>query len=335
VAREELTRVDPTALTAALDIAAEEAAQAVGGFEDHDLLVAGLGLHLRFAGAALVAPVMRPLAHLSALTDTSESLTIRVWDSESTGAPAPVPAGDARNVRGYLGDASAGFLECDESTLSVLDARRNAAYLWVKGAADHGLNRAAPVSSILRSWLALRGVHLVHAAAVGTADGCVLLVGGAGAGKSTATLACVESGLGCLGDDTCLLGPQDPPTVHSLYSSAQAEASTLARVPSLDRAPADGGGKPLAFLPLEALLREAPLRAVAVTRVAMGTDSRLTSATAGEALSAVGPTSVLRMAGPAESTLACLARALEGIPCHHLEVGRDPAGVARAVRALL
>jgi len=321
VARQALTAAERASLPGVLDAASDQAAAAAGGFSEHHLGVARQTVRVRFAGPALVSHITRALAHLSVPPAPGPSLTIRVWDSHSTRVPAPVPDGVQHPVRGYIG--SGGFFQWEGTSLSALDAQRGQGWDWGRNA-ESGIDRAAPLSAVFRSWLASREIQLVHAAAVGTEHGCVLLVGRGGAGKSSAVLACVAQGLRCVGDDACLLGPDNPPTVFSLYSSVQEEVRAI-----------EPGGKTLAFLPTRALLHEAPLRAVAIVSTSGREDSLVRPASPGQALAALGPTSILRMPGPAQSTLARLARILEAVPCRHLEVGRGAYATARAVRSLL
>lgn len=310
-----LTPVDSAEYLEALERAATDAAKSAGGFQDHYHRVAGLTVRLQFAGTALVPAMTRALTHISVPPMPDPQLTISIWGSE------PV-----------------GFFETHDESLTVVDAGRDRAWYWVNPAAGRLVpDRAAPLSAILRSWLALHEIQLVHAAAVGTAEGCVLIVGGRGAGKSTAALACIAAGLGCVGDDTCLIGPQEPPIVSSLYNTAQAGIAALEQHPFLNGGSLAGGaaGKAIGFLQDGVMLHEAPLRAVAVASVSAHRESRLGPASAREALAAVAPTSILRMPGPAQATLSRLARVIERAPCHHLEVGTDADGIARAVKALL
>ena len=82
--------------------------------------------------------------------------------------------------------------------------------------------RFRPFAEILSAWFPTVGMVLLHAAAVGDADGVVLLVGNGGSGKSTTSVVCSRAGLGFLADDFCLLEPGAPPRVHSIYRSAEA-----------------------------------------------------------------------------------------------------------------
>jgi hypothetical protein len=312
VARAELTAGPPHPVLDAVERSAEEAL-ARAGADDRYIGVASFTVRLRFAGPALVAHVLPAVAHQSVAPVPDPALTISVWDSESTDAPQPGDGG----------------------SLSLLDAERDRGWLWTDGAIH--VDRAAPLTPIIRPWLADRGIELVHAAGVGSPRRCALLAGGRGAGKSNLVIACLKAGLRCLGDDTCLIGSERPPTLHSLYRSVQADPDTLEAAPSLEPsslAPRPGG-KAVGFLEEGAILPAAPLRAVAIAQIAAGPGSRLRPASPAEALAAIAPTTILRMPGPGQTTLTRLAGVLEGTPCHRLEFGSDRDGAAEVVRGLL
>ena len=65
------------------------------------------------------------------------------------------------------------------------------------------------------------GRQLVHAAAVGTDEGALLITGRGGVGKSTTALACLEAGMQFLGDDYVVVGLDPEPQVYRLYGSAK------------------------------------------------------------------------------------------------------------------
>jgi hypothetical protein len=219
----------------------------------------------------------------------------------------------------------------------------NEGYYWIQDAAcDHWPERAAPLSPILGGWLANHDVQLVHAGAVGTESGCVLLVGSAGAGKSHAALACLQDGLDYLGDDTCLLDSSDPPKVYSVYSSAQARPFTLRSVPMLrqmvsnpDRHPDEKALILLAEHIPGSLVCEAPLRAIAVVSFSDREDTSAHRASPGDVVVALAPSSLLQQPGAGQPMLARLAEIACGVECVHIWAGSDPSRLARAIRALL
>src|SRR4051794_35230087 len=72
-----------------------DAASATRGSVERWYRIAGRGVRLRFAGAALVGDMTRALAHLAVDPMGDADLTVSVWDSDSTDVPPPpLPATD-------------------------------------------------------------------------------------------------------------------------------------------------------------------------------------------------------------------------------------------------
>lgn len=351
MAQQGLTRpAEPDGLLALFDDlegTAERAAAAVGGFEDVYFRIAGLVVRISFAGSALVPRLAPSLAHLRTAPVDVPALTVRLFDSQSTGTGLPqLPWGDDAyrddgRVHTRVADELVGVFE--PRTFSICRPETGRGLYWIRSAGDvHYAETGSPLLRILNLWLSRRGFQLAHGGAVGDRDGCVLVVGTGGVGKSSTTLACLESDLGLLGDDYCLLGPEDPPVVHTLYSVAKTHADTLTRLPFLapmvanpERPPTD---KALCYLNEhvpEKLLESSPLRAVAVPRITGKRDTTWAPAPAAAALAALAPSTLLQLAGADSSTFARLGRAVRRVPCHYLDVGTDPGQIPAAIRSLL
>jgi hypothetical protein len=331
----------------ALDERAERAAVAVGGFVDLDYLVAGQTLRLRFAGPALIPRLTPSLAHLRTPVARKPDLSVRLFDSRSTGTEPPDPpwgpeAYDRNGrVHASLGGRLSGIF--DSGTLSLHDPASDRGLYWTEDAGDvRASETGSPLIRILDLWLGARAVQVTHAAAVGDAHGCVLIVGPGGAGKTSTALACLDSSLRIAGDDYCLLLPGQEPRVHTLYSAAKVDAHAQARLPGLARMvenparPPDDKG--LIYLHERApdkLLREAPLRAIAIPHVTGARDTHTAPATASEALGALAPSTLLQLVGRDRSALARLAHAVRAVPCHRLELGTEVAQVPEALGKLL
>src|SRR5262249_31012879 len=229
------------------------------------------------------------------------------------------------------------------NALSMLDTTANRALFWVRSSHEMPyFERAAPLRTILHLWFGRRGLQLTHAAAVGTESGGVILVGKAGAGKSTTALACLESGLGYAADDYCLIAPGARPTVHSIYGSAKTTADALARLPFLGslvsnpRRPAHE--KALHFLHerfAARLLPSFPLKAVLVPRVAAGAPAALKPVPAAEALLALAPSTILQLPGAGADALRAIGDVVRRVPCYRLDLGLDLARVPSMIAGLL
>src|SRR4051794_7273185 len=77
------------------------------------------------------------------------------------------------------------------------------------------------------------GRQLLHAAAVGTEQGGVVITGRGGVGKSTAALLCLEAGLAYLGDDYVVVALEPQPMAYSLYCTAKLDDGQAAHFPGL------------------------------------------------------------------------------------------------------
>lgn len=283
-------------------------------------------------------PLVTALGHLSQPAADAPGLTIDAWDG------GPIPDGPWRDstgpasvaVRGLAGDRAGWFLSFG-GALTALDLHRHRGYYWRDDAArEPWPERAAPFSPVLGGWLAEHGMQLVHAAAVGSDRGCVLVVGGSGAGKSHIALACLQAGVGLLGDDACLLSSGDPPIVWSIYNTAQPAASTIEQLDGLPPMPGEPVrlGKALWFVN-DNVVRAAPLRAIVIARRGISGNTRVHPASGAEALAVLAPSSLLQVPGAGGEMLGRLSEVVRAVRCVELEAGEDPSELAAAVGGLM
>jgi hypothetical protein len=329
--------------------ASDRAAAAVGGFDDVWLELAGRPIRVRFAGQAVAAKLLPALAHLRIDPVEIPALTVRVWDSESTASAAPAPSWDLDDfreygvIRGFFGDGLFTVFEWGSRSLNVVNSERDEAFYWVRNSDSLGLpERGAPLRTLFNLWLAGQDVQLVHGGAVGHPDGCVLLVGRSGAGKTSTALSCLDSDLGHIGEDYCLVSQGDPPTVASLYSSAKVDADGLPRLPTAEdlvaSMPIKEGDKALldihAHLP-QKMMRGAPLKAVAIPRITGLRETTVEPSSAGAALAAVAPSTMLQLPGNGAPAMRLLSSVVQSVPCLYLNVGTDPALIPPAIERIL
>ena len=250
----------------------------------------------------------------------------------------------------------------DEQALSLYDPDRGLAMLCVADpAALPYWERGAPIRALFHWIMEDRGRCLVHAAAVGRPDGGLLIVGRGGSGKSTTALACVGRGLGYLSDDYCIVEPHDTrPRAHSLYSSAKLHrhqlrgtgqeagmahlapwvASGSSDDPGGDQAtdPA-GADKALLFVADHVARRDLietfPIRAVIVPTITGRPSTTFAATSAGAALGALAPSSVLQAPGGGAGTLALLAGVVRSVPSIELRLGTDVDDMAGHLGRLL
>jgi hypothetical protein len=329
----------------------KQAADARGGFEDIWIDLAGRPVLLRFGSDTMAEPLLPALRHLTTDPQAKPALTIRVWDSESTGTEPPVPPWGLEDfrergvIRGFFGDGFFTFYEWGPRALNVVDRRQGLAFHWMRSTKTLGLpERGAPLRALLNTWLTGGETQLVHGAAVGRPDGCVLLIGPSGAGKSSTALSCIGSALKILGEDYCLVTGGSQPIVSSVYSTGKLAPAAVARLPRAARFVAvappgpDPGEKALLDLhavAAEHLLKRSPLRAIAVPQIGEGPDTSVEPCTSGAALAAVAPSTMLQLPGNGAHEFRWLASLVSSVPTVRLRLGSDPAGIPSALEQLL
>lgn len=314
-----------------------------------DFVIGGHAVSIGFAGPAL-APMLTPaLEHLGSASPRAPDLTVLAWDSRSTGVDMPSPPWtvDAYSVRGEVTGLGEGrfraVFQADFGGLSVIDLEQDLAVFWVKDARDlTSSERAAPFLRILHWWMAENGRHVVHAAAIGTSSGTVILGGAGGSGKSGTALACLKAGLLYSADDYCLLGNQRPATAHSMYNSAKVHSRDLERLPFLgplvSNPNRDESEKALFFLhqhfPSQ-LCAPVTLRAILLPRVTGDSSTRVTSSTAAEAVRVLSPSTIFQLPHAGEATLRAIASVARQVPVYRLDLGTDVERIPDVVAGLL
>jgi hypothetical protein len=314
-----------TAVHTALESVFDRAVESTGEIE-HRLDIAGRTVRVRFAGPALVDVVLNALRHLPH-GDGDVALTVCVWDTASTGTRLPdsplIPRVDELTHSPLFRNGELSFLlQQGDNALSLLDADRSIAYHCMPNALPSVHHLGAPLRVVLSWWLNTVRHHLVHSAAVGHNGRAVLLTGPSGSGKSTTALACARAGMSYLGDDYVVLAPA-PFHVHSLYRSAKLDRAHLARHPALLPAPLDGSAadKALGFVDDNCLAL--PVQAVVLPRVMPEGRTELRPTTAGRALLALAPATVLQLPGDSETVLRAMRDLVASVPVFELWLGPD------------
>lgn len=326
-------------------LAAFEAAGArVGGVLEKDYEIGGRPVRLRFAGPALLDGLTPALAHLAARPAPSPTLIVAIWDSASTGVPMPpaLPEAGEFPAFDYEGVRIKAIVDTTARVL-ILDQDSGQASFWIRAAADlQYWDVAAPMLTLLHWWAQTQGLQLVHAAAVGTEAGGVLLAGKSGAGKSSTALACLGSSLRYISDDYSLVRVDPTPTVYSLYGTAKLEPDGLTRFPHLRPAIVNGDRldreKAVVFVHRaygEQFLAESPIRAILLPRVTAHTVTRLRPASAAQALLGLAPSTIYQSFGGRHASFAAMAVLVKRVPGFFLDLGTQMAAIPAALQALL
>ena len=314
-----------------------------------DYVIGGSPVSLRFATPALQARLGRAFAHLRVAAGDDapgRGLTVRLWDSASTGAePPPLPAVAAGEAAGTLYHFHEPPLRVAYQpgleALSVFDADANAAWYWARDVASlPSWERACPIRQILFWWLGSGSYLQVHGGAVGTADAGVLVVGPAGAGKSTTALACVGSDLLYGGDDYVAVTLEPSPRIASLYNSAKVDPTHLReRLAHLLPLVAESDEKSVLYVH-EHFPRQCtpsvPLTALVVPSLARAHGRpTLTPASRAATFIALGPSTMIQLHTAGTDEFAALRTLVASLPCYSLELGGELERVPEVLGELL
>lgn len=325
------------------------AGQAVG-VSERRFRVGGLTLACRFASRELEPLLTRALAHNAVEAGPSApDGTLHIWDTASSGVAmvdAPWQPDDYNvrgEIRGWTSDGILVALNPDGVLVSIFDTRRSTGVLWVRDwRTVPSYEKASPLRLLLHWWLREQGRQYVHAGAVGSPDGAVLLAGRSGSGKSNTSLGALGAGLGYLSDDYCAVGLEPEPRVYSLYSTGKTGEADLERLPFLRPHVSNpirpDHDKALYFLNEvlpERMVREAPLKAIVLPHITGSGPTRLRQASAAEAVMALAPSTIGQLAYAGPEVTVSLGRLARALPCLHLDIAAGSTDAPTAIAAWL
>jgi hypothetical protein len=328
------------------------AQQALDQTEAHrtDILIAGLRMRVSFAGADLYRAMSPAFGHVRVEDEAIEpDLDVVVWDTAGSAVSLPpevgLPSEHGAHGLGQLreGGPIRSLLDPQEGTLTMIDLKEGAAVYWLPdGRETSERDRAAPLQTILNWWLPSRSRVVVHAAALGTEAGAVLLLGKSGAGKSTTSLACLDSGFFYAGDDLCAVTTDGEVTVHSLYCSAKIFEHNLEAFPAFSARVTNGERleteKAITYVSQwrpELIRRSLAVRAVVVLAEKGCPEATIQPINQGQTLRALAPSTFHNFAGHGKAELAGLAELVSSVPCYELHLAEAIDANPRALRGLL
>jgi hypothetical protein len=351
---------DPVAFFEASLDRFQQAEAAVGGSVDRFFRLDDYTIRLRFAGTALVSSLTPALDHLAGASEATPDLTICIWDTVSTQTAWPglpwfqypghingkgekienlyTPRGD---IRGY--NNSRIQTHVGDKLFSLLDLERNLAIYWCQDVSTLPLyERGAPLRSILHWWLRQRGLQLIHAGAVGTPTGGVLLAGKGGSGKSTTALTCLNSDLLYLSDDYSLVKIDPVPYIYTIYNTAKVRPDNLQRVPHLSHALTHGdylnSEKALFFIHQhypERIVKRLPIRAILLPRVMGCRDTTVEPASPRDSFAALTLSTLHQLAGSGKELLQTINQLVNQVPAYYLNLGTDLAQIPVVISNVL
>jgi hypothetical protein len=325
-----------------------DAEKAAGESSERWFEIAGCMLRVRFIGSALVEIIAPALSHLEiARPNRDADLTLHCWDCETLNvdfptAPVTMDAFDPRGgVHGLNNARFHAAFERSGRALSLMDAQLRQAVYCVGIATDISrTDRAEPIRALLSWFMRENGRHLLHAGAVGTPDGGVLLLGPSGAGKSNTALGCLASDLSYASDDFCAVSANGNPTVYSIYNTGKTRESDWSRhpflaelAPHLDPARLE---KAIYFLNETAphkLVSSFPLKAILFPKGGEACELRPIPPVAALRFAAADTAKLLPDVGP--ELLRCLGRLVRAVPCYELSLGSKPDAIPNVISDLL
>lgn len=302
---------------------------------------------LCFQGSVtLCAFFTKAIAHLEQGA-VPAALTVWVLDRASSGIMLPPPVWNWNEMDGYGTIASfpaeryyANFQQAS-NTFTLLDKHTSQAVMWINDVnALPEWERSFPLRSLLYEWLRESTDLFLHAGAVGTDAGGVLLTGRGGSGKSTSTLACLSSDLKYLGDDFVMVNT-DSLDAYSLYNVAKLEWDQLFRFPTLEPLVYNTSVRPHEKAQLfiwdhypDKLSQSIPLKAILMPRFTGLTDTTVEPATEAEVLRALAPSTLaLLRASPVYLTKIRLL--IQQLPCYWLLTGTALGQIPQTIQKLL
>lgn len=296
--------------------------------------VAGTDFRLVFAGPLLADAFMPALSHREVDDVGPADYSFHIWDSASTGvtiAPPPVEQhcfSDRGDIWTFHSRRWRSAFHWSDFSLQLLDAESGNGIFWMQSAtAMPYWSIASPMRTLFHWAMERRGAQLIHAAAVGTEAGGVLVTGRGGVGKSTTALACLAAGLAYVGDDYVVLTGGDAPAAHSLYRTAKINVADMARFSAFEpRLIGDAShAAPKAVIYLEHGIVDAlPLRSVVTPAFHSAAESRIEPIAPALLIGAATFTTNAQLPHSGQHNVDFIERHLSRLPCHRLQLGTDP-----------
>ncbi|GAB4011983.1 serine kinase [Spirosoma migulaei] len=291
-------------------------------------------LNVAFIGTNHADFFTNAIAHRE-IPSSPADLTVFVIDYKTSTIMLPPPCWDWQQADGHgtihgLTDGYAGYFQQDTGVFTWVAYAEQIAIVWGTDLATlPEWERSFPFRYVLHKWQERTSRYvLVHAGAVGTVSGGVLLTGAGGAGKSTSTLACINTALHYAGDDFVMID-LEALFVHSLYNVAKLNVDNLHRFPHFQPLVANPDAaldqKFQVYLHQhypEAVTAGFPLKAIMLPRFSGTTTTTIRSATPAEALKALAP-STLALLRADQRTFQKMSQLVHKLPLFWLETGTD------------
>lgn len=330
-------------------LASALAAEAAAGARERFYALAGVRLRIVFAGPVMEALMGDAIAHLETPRPDAVEATFHVWDSASTGVPmAEAPCSrqcftDRGDIWGMASERTRLAFHWSDGSVNVADMEGATYLYWVQdGTALPYWSKASPLRTLFHWLMRAHGHQLLHAAAIGTAEGAVLITGKGGVGKSTSALACLDDGMGYVGDDYLVVQLAPEPRAVSLYATAKLHAGHAENFPRFREliANLDTMREEKAVLNLfpdhaERIALSMPLRAVLLPRISPQVETTFAPVPRAALQRAAAFTTMSQLPHAGRDTHDFIERMIAALPGLEIRLGSDLAGIPRAIRGLL
>lgn len=304
---------------------------------------------LKFAGDSLIPFLTRALDHLRLSAITTVDLTICIWDSESTQVEMiPPPCArdcftDRGDIWGFNSRRIKAAFHWIEDSVNLIDLETKVGIFWIQTSQTLPFwVHASPLRTLFHWWMEKNGCQLLHAAAIGTEQGAVLVSGKGGVGKSTTALSCLEAGLFYLADDYVITRLDPAPMVYSLYSTAKLNADHVEKFPALLKYVSNTESidkeKAVMFLspPMgKQIVSQMPLRAILTPAITDREDSTIRPVSRWEMQSAMSFTTMSQLPNIGPQTYDYICRLIDTLPHYILEIGKDFTRIPETVSEII
>lgn len=292
---------------------------------------------LNFSGDTLLPIFFKAFDHLETVSSSINELQIYFWDSESTNTATidSVPwKNEERNHLGLIDSFTDGryftLQQPGSEAIYMLDSEKNIGYYWVSTISNIPYWESDfPLRMFLHWWLIGTSYQPVHAGAVGTEKGGLLLVGKGGSGKSTSTLSCLNTNLKIAGDDYVLLDTQSK-AVFSLFSLSKLNLNSIELLKNeqinIDElAPPIDGKYRIKLHPKfeSSMIHCIPLVAVLLPQVTTQKNTTIVPCSSAQSLLALAPTTLFQLPGLREESFKKMSDFVRTIPSFHLLLGTE------------
>ncbi|MBN1363514.1 MAG: glycosyltransferase [Syntrophaceae bacterium] len=304
---------------------------------------------LKFAGNQLVPYLTPALDHLRLADDSIPDLTICIWDSASTHVkmiPPPCTVDcftDRGDIWGFNSKRFKTAFHWVEDSVNLMDLKTKIGFFWVQQTDKLPFwVVASPLRTLFHWWMEKNGCQLLHAAAVGTEQGAVLITGKGGVGKSTTALSCLQEGFYYLADDYVVVRLSPEPVVYSLYNTAKLNGDHVENFPNLSQYVKNlekvDREKAVLFLKTpfkKKIITQMHLQAVLTPAIVNRRNSAIGYVSKREMQNALSFTTMSQLPNIGRYTYDFIGRLIDALPSYTLEIGRDFTKIPTAVSELL